>query len=338
MKRMIYKNMEVHNAAELLPGEHGGVIWSRYPTDVCEGFEKDSARVQAGNSSGVELRFVMLSDKVSLKVRSTGIGRYHIFRGGVQGGYYDHEGRNVLPEECEIVIERREQPLVDRMHKDLSLPWNPALIRIVLDCGRFEILDVEGEIAPPAEGDTPNRTVLFYGSSITHGSNSLNATDAWTSLVAHALSMDKLNKGLAGSCCMEDSTVSYLGALGKEGAWDVAVLELGINVLHFDAALRKERTENTLRKIAGENPEKPIFVISPFFSDDDYCGRGRAVEWRESIRTAVEALGYKNVTYIPGDELLFDMRGVSADGVHPSAYGVARIADGLAARMKAVLG
>ena len=337
MQRMIYKNMEVHNAAELLSGEMGGAIWMRYPMDVCKGFERDGARVQAGNSSGVELRFVMLSDKVTLKIRSTGIGHFHIFRGGLQGGWYDHEGKTTSPDGREIVIECREQALIDRMHKDFSLHWNPQLIRIVFDRGRFEILDVEGEIAPPAEGDTPKKTILFYGSSITHGSNALNATNSWTSWVAHELSMDKLNKGLAGSCCMEDSTVSYLGEIGKAGAWDVAVLELGINVMSFDAALRRERVENTLRKIAGENPEKPIFVISPFYSDDDYSGRGRAVAWRESIRETVAAMGYKNVTYIPGDTLLGDMRGISTDGVHPSVYGIAQIAERLTARMKAVL-
>ena len=338
MERMIYKNMEIFNAAALVPGEHGGVTWLRYPSEVCEAFERDGARVQAGNATGVELRFVMLSDKVTLKIRSTGIGHFHIFRGGLQGGWYDHEGKTTSPDGREIVIERKSQALIDRMHKDYSLPWNPCLIRILFDRGRFEIIDVEGEVLPPAPEDTPKKTILFYGSSITHGSNALNDSNTWTSWVAHALSMDKLNKGLAGSCRMEDSTVSYLGELGKAGAWDVAVLELGINVLDFDATLRRTRVENTLRRIAAENPEKPIFVISPFYCDEDYEGGSRAVAFRETIREVIEALGYANVTYIPGDAILPDMRGISTDGVHPSVYGIAAIAEGLLARMRPVLG
>lgn len=337
MEKTVYKNMEIHNAAALLPGKMGGVTWLRYPEAVCEGFEKEGARVQAGNASGVELRFLMLSERVTLRVRSEGDGRYHIYRGGLQGGWYDHETKVTSSAGTEIVIERKEQPHIERMHKDLSLPWRPELIRVIFDRGRFEILGVEGEVAPPAAGDTPEKTILFYGSSITHGSNSLSESNSWTSWVAHGLGMDKLNKGLAGSCYMEAGTVTYLGALGKAGGWDVAVLELGINVLHFDAQKRYERAKNTLTAIAGENPEKPVFVISPFYCCDDYDGQGRAAAWRETLAAVTGELGYKNVTYIPGDSVLSDMRGISADLVHPSVYGIARIADTVEAQMRKVL-
>ena len=335
---MIYKNMKVHNAAELVPGEHGGAAWLRYPSSVCSSFERDGARMQAGNSSGVELRFIMKSDAVAIKLRSKTTGRFHIFRGGLQGGWYDHEGKVTSSEGTVIRIERKEQPLIDRVHEDFALPWDPSLIRIVFDGGRFEIMDVEGEIAAPEAGQTPKETILFYGSSITHGSNALSATNNWTSWVAHGLKMDFLNKGLAGSCCMEDETVSYLGALGKEGAWDVAVLELGINVLSWDAELRRTRVENTLRKIAAQNPDKPIFVISPFYSSHDYNGGAQSSDWRETIRTVNEACAYPNVTYLPGDAILSGMDMISADGVHPSAYGVSKIAEHVLFEMRRVLG
>ena len=334
---MIYKNMEIHNAAELLFGEQGGAMWLRYPSSVCETFEKEGAKIQAGNSSGVELRFIMKSDTVEIKLRSTGTGRFHIFRGGLQGGWYDHEGKITSPDGTVIRIERKEQETIDRVHKDFSLPWDPSLIRIVFDGGRFEILDVKGEIAPPAEGQTPKKTILFYGSSITHGSNALSATNNWTSWVAHGLSMDFLNKGLAGSCYMENETVSYLGALGREGKWDVAVLELGINVMSWGEEKRRTRVENTLEKIAAANPDKPIFVISPFYSSDDYNGGARAKPWRETIRSVIERRAYPNVTYIPGDSILGSMDLISADCVHPSAYGVMQIAERLLSVMKPVL-
>lgn len=333
---MVYKNIEIHNAAELLPGAQGGAVLLRYPSSVCEHFERDGARIQAGNSSGVELRFIMKSDVAEIKLRSEGSGRFHIFRGGLQGGWYD-QGKITSADGTVIRIERKEQATIDRVHKDFALPWDPSLIRIVFDGGRFEILDVEGEIAPPTEEQTPKKTILFYGSSITHGSNALSATNTWTSWVAHGLSMDYLNKGLAGSCCMEDETVSYLGALGRAGAWDVAVLELGINVMAWDGEKRRIRVENTLKKIAGENPDKPIFVISPFYSICDYDGSAQPAGWRETIRSVTEALAYPNVTYIPGDQILGSMDMISADCVHPSAYGVAQIAQRLLSAMKRVL-
>ena len=149
--------------------------------------------------------------------------------------------------------------------------------------------------------------------------------------------MDFLNKGLAGSCCMEDETVSYLGALGREGKWDVAVLELGINVMAWDEEKRRTHVENTLEKIAATNPDKPIFVISPFYSSDDYNGGARAKPWRETIRSVIERRAYPNVTYIPGDSILGSMDLISADCVHPSAYGVMQIAQRLISVMKPVL-
>ncbi len=334
---MIYKNMEIHNAAQLLRGENGGTAWLRYPSSVCEAFERDGARIQAGNSTGVELRFIMKSDAVTVRVRSKGAGRYHIFRGGLQGGWYDHERGIASAGDTEICIERKEQALIDRVHKDFSLPWDPSLIRIVFDGGRFEILGVEGEIAAPEAGQAPKETILFYGSSITHGSNALSATNNWTSWVAHGLAMDFLNKGLAGSCCMEDETVTYLGNLGREGKWDVAVLELGINVIAWEEEKRRTHVEITLDKIAAVNPDKPIFVISPFYSYHDYDGSGQPAAWRETIRTVIEARAYPNVTYIPGDSILGSMDLISADGVHPSAYGASQIAERLLAIMKRVL-
>ena len=161
MKRTVYQNMIVHNAAELFSGEHGGVTWSRYPSSVMDAFEKNGAAVQARNASGVELRFLMKSDRVVLSVYSGAVGHYHIFRGGIQGGWYDHEGRITSPEKAEIVIEKKELTLLERMHRDYDLPWDPSLIRIVFDRGRVEIVDVlEGEIELPPEDAMPKKTVL----------------------------------------------------------------------------------------------------------------------------------------------------------------------------------
>lgn len=34
----------------------------------------------------------------------------------------------------------------------------------------------------------------------------------------------------------------------------------------------KERIKNTLNEIAGRNPGKPIYIISPFYCNDDFYG------------------------------------------------------------------
>ena len=64
---MIWKNVEIHNAAELVETD-GGVTWTRIPGKIREGMEKEGGKFMAGNSTGVELRFVMKSDEVRIRM------------------------------------------------------------------------------------------------------------------------------------------------------------------------------------------------------------------------------------------------------------------------------
>ncbi len=65
--------------------------------------------------------------------------------------------------------------------------------------GNFVLYDVAGEMEPPKKEQCPRRTLLAYGSSITHGSNSLDASHSWVWQVAYRLQMDYRNLGMAGS-------------------------------------------------------------------------------------------------------------------------------------------
>ena len=128
---------------------------------------------------------------------------------------------------------------------------------------------------------------------------------------------------------MEPEMVDYIAGEGEKGTWDIAVLELGINVLGWEKEKIYERVENVLRQIAGRNNDKKIFVISPFYCNDDYKNGGHAEKWRGCIEEVVRKENYDNVTYINGIDLLGDMSLISADEVHPNIYGVAGIAEKL---------
>jgi len=211
-------------------------------------------------------------------------------------------------------------------------------VRVIFDRGRFKIYDVIGDVVPPTESQVPRKTLLAYGSSITHGSNSIDQSHSWVSLLAHDLGMDARNLGMAGSCMLEPTMAEYIASEGEGGKWDVATLELGINALSFDDEKIKTRVENIITKVAGRNPDKPIFVISPFYyCGDDFNKNDRAKIWREIIEQTVARLDYKNVTYINGLEVLCDASYMSADEVHPNIYGVARIAEVIGGKIRAVL-
>ena len=133
---------------------------------------------------------------------------------------------------------------------------------------------------------------------------------------------------------MEPAVVDYIAEEGEKGNCDVAVLELGINVLGWEEEQILKRVTNVLAQVAGRNPEKPVFVISPFYCHDDYEKQGRAALWRRLIEAVIRERKDPNVTYINGLDLLGDMSLISADEVHPNIYGVHGIAERLTERMR----
>jgi lysophospholipase L1-like esterase len=342
---MIYKNFDIHNAAELIDNGDGSVSWRRVPEAVERGMEAAEPKRVVYNSTGVELRFVMRGETAAVRMSTyennpESFATFHVYRGSVQGGWMDHEiHRHVTGEVEDFVIARSGNlELLRAISERCGYPFDPEVVRIIFDRGRYRIYDVIGDVTPPTAEQLPSRTLLAYGSSITHGSNSIDASHSWVSTLAHNLGMDALNLGMAGNCALEPCMADYIAAEGEAGRWDIATLELGINKLKWEDALIRSRAENMIRTVAGRNPDKQVFVISPFYyCGDDFKKDDRAKIWRNILRQTVNSLGYKNVTYIDGKEVLDGPEYMSADEVHPNIYGVARIAEVLTERIKSVL-
>lgn len=331
---MVYKNLEIHNAVQI--NETGsGAEWLRVPKDVRDKLETDSAKELCANSTGVELRFVMKSDKVVIKMESTSkkgfLNSFHIYYGAIQGGWQEHEvNKFVGSAPCEFEIRRPENmETLKKITSQFGYAWSPEVVRIIFDRGSYRIIDIDGDIEPPKAGQTPPKTIMAYGSSITHGSNAIDASHTWAAVLAHNLNMDLRNLGMAGNCRMEPEIVDHIAQEGEEGKWDIATVELGINVLDWDERKINERVSNTVRQIASRNPEKPVFVISPLYCFDDFYSGTDAAKWRTLIEHNVKKLNFPNVKYINGLDLIGDMSLISADEVHPNIYGVSQIADRL---------
>lgn len=328
---MVYNNFEIHNVAELTECEGGGTSWLRLPKNAYEVMSETGQRLVRG-STGVELRFVMLDDEVTLKIQSlstpSSVTTFQIFYGGIQGGWECHEvNKYISTDLCEFVIKKPSNlETLKRMNEQAGYDWNPEVIRIIFNRGTYRVVGIEGAVRPPRADEVPQKTLLCYGSSITHGSNAYTQPDSWPSVVAHNLNYDLVNLGMAGSCRMEKEIVDYIAA----EKWDMAVLELGINVLGWEEEKARSHVAYTLEKIAGENPDRPVYVISPFYCHDDFNNDGvRANMWRRVIEQECARLAYSNVTYINGLYLLGDMSLISADEVHPNIYGVRQIAQKL---------
>ena len=113
---MIYKNFEIHNAAELIHNEDGSVSYMRVPTAVYEQMESKIKDIVVHGSTGVELRFVIKGESATIRMctrknNPLSFATFHVYRGGIQGGYEDHEvHRHVTGEiedfECLIICEK----------------------------------------------------------------------------------------------------------------------------------------------------------------------------------------------------------------------------------------
>ncbi len=338
---MRYKNVELYNVAEIVNNEDGSISWKRVPSAVHSVLESDQGKRMAVCATGVEIRFVLKGDKAVIRMSTKeGDGVFHVYRGGIQGGWSDHEvHKHVRTEAEDFVIEKSTN--MDRlkvMTEKSGYDWDPEVIRIIFDRGYFKIHDIIGDMEPPKAEQCPKKTLLSYGSSITHGSNAIDASHTWVSLLAHNLNMDARNLGMAGSCAMEPAMVDYIASEGEKGHWDLATLELGINVLAWDEDKIFERVTNTIRQVAGRNPEKPVIVISPFYHCGDvFDAADHGNKWRRCIEQVVKDLSYPNVTYINGLDVIGDMSFMSADEVHPNIYGVAQIAERLTAYAKELI-
>ena len=86
---------------------------------------------------------------------------------------------------------------------------------------------------PPQRDQCPEKVLLCYGSSITHGSNAIDASHTWASILGHNLNMDVKNLGMAGSCAMEAEMIDYIASEGEKGLIDsaIALAELGYDLI-----------------------------------------------------------------------------------------------------------
>ena len=67
-------------------------------------------------------------------------------------------------------------------------------------------------------------------------------------------------------------------------------MELGINVLWWEEEKVYSRAENAVKTMALSNPEKKIFVISPFYCYDDFKGGKDAEKWRTALKKITDSL------------------------------------------------
>lgn len=210
--------------------------------------------------------------------------------------------------------------------------FDPGLLRILFHF-RASVGPVRtrGEVFPARPEQLPKKTLLCYGSSITQGLESLTAAGGYAPRLARQLGMDLLNLGFAGSAHLEPELAAHLA---ERKDWDMAVLELGINLV---GVLEPEAFAERARRFVGTvaSAGRPVVCLDLFRYFDDFPGgdAGRARAYRQAVAEAARSAG-PQVRYVTVGDLPEPM-GLCADLLHPAPEGMERMADALAARLSA---
>ena len=318
---MIWKNVELYNVYTTQPRADGALYLRRFPLSCHEEFSSSPYEIVplAGSlTTGCELRFVAKSADVYLSAEEFD-GTVEVYR----GDFFCRVER--LQAGVVTKIELRKTA-VDVYTPTQNCRFSPCVWRIIFDhdC-RIMLHDIQsdGEIRPPVEGETPNKKIIAYGSSITHSAGAQLFTNSYIYNVGKRLGVDVLCKGMGGSCLIHKKVVEYLP---KEN-WDVAILELGINMIDlFPVEVFETRARQLISNmlVCG----KPIVLISNFTSyrsmpsDTLYHVNEAYVATLEKLYKELKTV---NLYYIRGADIVTDWDYLTSDLLHPSPYGHAEM-------------
>ena len=166
--------------------------------------------------------------------------------------------------------------------------------------------------------EVPNKKIIAYGSSITHSACAVLYTNSYVHTMAKALNADVLCKGMGGNCFIQKPVADYV----IQEDWDVALLELGINMLDcYPVSVFEERATYLIENILKQN--KPVVLISNFTSfrslptdplrqvNDDYVA---------CLEKIYQRFACDHLFYIRGQDIVTDWEYLCSDLLHPSPY------------------
>lgn len=329
----------LHNIIERIPHpETGEPVFSRFPKTLWEVLGP-VARKRMLHGAGCELRFRLGGPKAMLRFRATEVdGVRHggnmaqILMGDFSSTYFR------VDTNCSTIeIAPPNHDLLPAAA--VNRTFSPELVRVLFPTyAAIAEVSLEGDILPPEPGDVPGRRLLAYGSSITQGAGGLSSRESWVGMTAHRLGMDLLNLGLGGSCRCEPEVADYLA--GRRD-WDVATLEIGVNMLNLDEPTANRRVVDLITRVASAHKDKWIFCLGVFPCADDitmgWGGRARAIH--ELVRQTVSRLALPKLCFLDGAAALRPALDMTVDLTHPSPAGMISIgkwaADGIGAVLRA---
>ncbi len=311
---MIYDNIDFFNVEEI--NDKGNILRFKESLILSLGCQKHNrGRFYGYRAIGCELRFVTDSKFFDLKLRSDKEDcKVHIFFGDYMFNTYELK---------EGIITNIHVEIPDKIYNNydkLNRSFNARVIRVVIGYPGYVSyigLNTYSDRRAPKIDEIPQKSMLIYGSSISHGSEALEYINSYAFVLSRMLGMNVINKSIPGSAQAEYVMSEYLSTINS----DYAFVEFGVNVLslytideyknHLDYLLNKIHTKKlfytgVFKNSHILNPESEPYKQMVLFND--YC----------------KTLNKFN--YINPDNIVKDIDVLTADLLHPSDFGQIQIA------------
>ena len=267
------------------------------------------------SSLGVELRFYMIDDEVTITLKGyKEDGGFYIYYGDLEAEYSQFTTIIRIDEEIDIKIKRNSNTKeIDETNKAKKSIYPSNLARIVLYGSMVQFVKKVGK-TKAIESNFKN--ILFYGSSITGNCISLLPNNGYPWLVSKELKLDLINLGFPGSCRIEKEVVDELAKIN----FDYVFLELGVNIIEeVSVSEYKKKSLYLLKKL--NQLDKTIFItdIYPYFNFNYGVTDKKIDLFRKTLKEISSE--FKNIIYIPGYKLLKSKTNLCADLIHPDIDG-----------------
>lgn len=201
------------------------------------------------------------------------------------------------------------------------------------DSVEFRGLIVNEGAAFAAVPPRPVIRYVAYGDSITQGYWASVPTSNYPARVGDARGWQVQNMGFGG----RQATASDGTAVGSlKGA--VVTILMGVNdsIAGKTPAQFEADYTNLIRNIRAQQPETPIYAITPLYTTAPYGGGALIPQYRAVISNIVASAGDPNLRLVDGLSLGIDAGNWAAlmpDGIHPNDAGFALVAANLGPRL-----
>jgi len=310
-----------HRLPERAEGVVRDVVWalSRHSTGLCVKFETDASEIHG--------RWTLTEDRIAMShMPATGCSGLDLYIDTPTGPKWAGVGR---PEELPTVETSLATGLVD------SEKACTVYLPLYNGVSSVEIGVPDGASVRASERPAGRKTIVFYGTSITHGASASRCGTTHVARVGRDLDCEVINLGFSGNGMMEAEVATFLAELDP----DVFVIDCLPNMTED---LVTERAANLVKTVRQSRPDTPIVLVEDRTYGDATFVPARKVRnetSRAAFRDVYESLLGDNVaglTYLEGEPLLGEDDTV--DGSHPTDLGFKRQADHFVACLRGILG